>query len=186
MGGVDREAVAQRLGACAQLLKLFNESLLLMDEVDVLLHPLRSELNFIIGPRVDLDLSSSRKLRTSLLVLSRAFYYREIKPLLVQWTLLYWSPTNPRVSVNRRTHGLSFGRRHDAIRARSRTPAAGTLRSLYVMSEAGLGDVTDLSLVIVGAPQASESGPRLAGQLPAARIVQGGSSDVRATQPGVP
>ena len=98
VGGVDREAVAQRLGACAQLLKLFNESLLLMDEVDVLLHPLRSELNFIIGPRVDLDLSSSRKLRTSLLVLSRAFYYREIMPLLVQWTLLYWSPTNPRVT----------------------------------------------------------------------------------------
>ena len=132
------------LGACAQLLKLLKDSLLLMDEVDVLLHPLRSELNFPIGPRVDLDLSVSQKLGDGirwdvswhildallfaqtgilsvphssqaaldllhalaakleegyarrvlqriphLVLLSRAFYARELKPLLVQWTLLY-------------------------------------------------------------------------------------------------
>jgi Ca2+-binding EF-hand superfamily protein len=44
----------------APILKLWRSGTLIMDEVDLLLHPLRSELNFPIGPKQPLDLSPDR------------------------------------------------------------------------------------------------------------------------------
>lgn len=42
------------------MLDVWRESVLIMDEVDVLLHPLRSELNFPIGHKQPIDLSGFR------------------------------------------------------------------------------------------------------------------------------
>ena len=39
----------------AKVLGLFKQGVLLMDEVDVILHPLKSELNFPVGEKHDLD-----------------------------------------------------------------------------------------------------------------------------------
>lgn len=38
-----------------RVLALFRKSVLIMDEVDLILHPLKSELNFPIGTKLDLD-----------------------------------------------------------------------------------------------------------------------------------
>ena len=46
-------------GQCQRLLKMFRDGVLLMDEVDMLLHPLKSELNFPIGKKVEIDFSRS-------------------------------------------------------------------------------------------------------------------------------
>jgi hypothetical protein len=39
----------------AKILALFKEGVMLLDEVDLILHPLKSELNFPIGDKFDLD-----------------------------------------------------------------------------------------------------------------------------------
>ena len=39
----------------AKILQTFREGVLLLDEVDMVLHPLKSELNFPIGEKFDLD-----------------------------------------------------------------------------------------------------------------------------------
>jgi hypothetical protein len=44
----------------ANVVQLWQKGVLMMDEVDLLLHPLRSELNFPIGPKQPLDLSPHR------------------------------------------------------------------------------------------------------------------------------
>merc|ERR1711965_759020 len=46
--------------ALAQVLSLFRGACLIMDEVDLLLHPLKAELNFPIGEKHPLDLSPER------------------------------------------------------------------------------------------------------------------------------
>ena len=46
--------------ALVPVLDLWQKAFLVMDEVDVLLHPLRSELNFPIGHKVPIDLGSHR------------------------------------------------------------------------------------------------------------------------------
>lgn len=46
--------------AIAPILSLWRDGVLLMDEVDVLLHPLRSELNFPIGEKDAIDMSGPR------------------------------------------------------------------------------------------------------------------------------
>ncbi|CAK4174347.1 unnamed protein product [Aphanomyces euteiches] len=43
-----------------QILRLWQKGVLIMDEVDVLLHPLRSELNFPIGNKFPIDLAANR------------------------------------------------------------------------------------------------------------------------------
>eukprot|EP01104_Vermistella_antarctica_P011016 TRINITY_DN300_c2_g7_i1.p1 TRINITY_DN300_c2_g7~~TRINITY_DN300_c2_g7_i1.p1 ORF type:complete len:1708 (+),score=390.70 TRINITY_DN300_c2_g7_i1:360-5126(+) len=43
-----------------RILQLWKSGVLVMDEVDVLLHPLRSELNFPIGEKYPIDLAGSR------------------------------------------------------------------------------------------------------------------------------
>ena len=45
---------------CAEILKLFRTGVLLLDEVDLLLHPLKSELNWPIGMKDAIDFSSSK------------------------------------------------------------------------------------------------------------------------------
>jgi len=44
----------------ARVLSLFRDGVLIMDEVDLILHPLKSELNFPIGPKLDLDFNPLR------------------------------------------------------------------------------------------------------------------------------
>jgi hypothetical protein len=46
--------------SCAKVLSQWRQGVVIMDEVDVLLHPLRSELNFPIGEKVPVDLSGDR------------------------------------------------------------------------------------------------------------------------------
>jgi hypothetical protein len=41
---------------------ILRESLLLIDEVDLVLHPLKSELNYPIGPKEPLDCSNSQSI----------------------------------------------------------------------------------------------------------------------------
>ena len=43
-----------------QVIRLFQTGTLMMDEVDLILHPLKSELNFPVGARHDLDLAPFR------------------------------------------------------------------------------------------------------------------------------
>ncbi|RHY98210.1 hypothetical protein DYB35_004616 [Aphanomyces astaci] len=43
-----------------RILRLWQQGILIMDEVDVLLHPLRSELNFPIGNKFPIDLAANR------------------------------------------------------------------------------------------------------------------------------
>lgn len=45
----------QQAEELAKILKLFREGIMLLDEVDLILHPLKSELNFPIGEKFDLD-----------------------------------------------------------------------------------------------------------------------------------
>ena len=43
-----------------RILQLLRDGCLIMDEVDLILHPLKSELNFPIGAKHDLDFSPLR------------------------------------------------------------------------------------------------------------------------------
>ena len=45
--------------ALVNILDIWQKGVLIMDEVDVLLHPLKSELNFPIGHKQPIDLSGS-------------------------------------------------------------------------------------------------------------------------------
>ena len=48
------------LRALVEVMAVFRSSCLIMDEVDLLLHPLKSELNFPIGKKHALDVSPQR------------------------------------------------------------------------------------------------------------------------------
>lgn len=54
------KACARVVDAIAPILALWRDGVLLMDEVDVLLHPLRSELNFPIAEKDSIDMSGPR------------------------------------------------------------------------------------------------------------------------------
>ena len=47
--------LTEQVGELAKVLQTFREEVLLLDEVDMVLHPLKSELNFPIGEKFDLD-----------------------------------------------------------------------------------------------------------------------------------
>lgn len=47
--------LADQASELAKILKLFREGVMLLDEVDLILHPLKSELNFPCGDKFDLD-----------------------------------------------------------------------------------------------------------------------------------
>ena len=53
-----------------KILTLFKEGVMLLDEVDLILHPLKSELNFPIGDKFDLDGSEEGERWSSLWGLS--------------------------------------------------------------------------------------------------------------------
>jgi hypothetical protein len=63
-GSTTAQAKIPRLRAqadvCAHVLRLFKHGVLLVDEVDLVLHPLRSELNFPIGRKDALDLTQNK------------------------------------------------------------------------------------------------------------------------------
>ena len=63
-GSTTAQAKVPRLRAqadvCVQILQLFKHGVLLVDEVDLVLHPLRSELNFPIGRKDALDLTQNK------------------------------------------------------------------------------------------------------------------------------
>lgn len=68
-----------------EILKLFRSGVLLLDEVDLLLHPLKSELNWPIGEKHPIDFSRSKKFGVGLRwqmqwhVLDAIFYARDKK-----------------------------------------------------------------------------------------------------------
>ena len=49
--------IRAQLNVCVCILQLFRRSAFLMDEVDLILHPLKSELNFPVGEKEPLDLT---------------------------------------------------------------------------------------------------------------------------------
>lgn len=60
LGAVAIEAMRLESLELARLLRIFRSGRLIMDEVDLILHPLRSELNFPIGRKVPLDFEPLR------------------------------------------------------------------------------------------------------------------------------
>ena len=59
-GEKDRKELQREVRTAPRLLKLWREGVCLIDEVDVVLHPLKSELNFPIGRKEDLDFAPLR------------------------------------------------------------------------------------------------------------------------------
>lgn len=57
---VEADVEPQEVYYCAEILKLFRSGVLLLDEVDLLLHPLKSELNWPIGYKDPIDYSRSK------------------------------------------------------------------------------------------------------------------------------
>jgi hypothetical protein len=53
--GTSVEELERRLATTQEVLGLFKEGVMLLDEVDLILHPLKSELNYPTGPKFDLD-----------------------------------------------------------------------------------------------------------------------------------
>jgi len=158
---VDIDVEPQDVYYCAEILKLFNTGCLLLDEVDLLLHPLKSELNWPIGQKDPIDFSrtklgmglrwdiqwhvldaifyySKRKMSVAfkdsreaitileqisnvitqgiaakhmqytphLVLLNKAFYHKELKPLVARWQLLYLR--NKRLPTVDDKHLLSY------------------------------------------------------------------------------
>jgi hypothetical protein len=81
---LEAQALRRRLVARSRMaelltpiLNLWRRGVLIMDEVDVLLHPLRSELNFPIGHKQPIDCSGPRWL-LPIFVLDATFYAAEV------------------------------------------------------------------------------------------------------------
>ena len=73
----DSAPAVKKIGEFVKVLGLFRSGVMLLDEVDLILHPLKSELNFPIGPKFDLD-GSERGERWSLPIhLIDAIFYAE-------------------------------------------------------------------------------------------------------------
>jgi hypothetical protein len=54
-------ALRQQARLCRRVLGLFHGGVLVLDEVDLILHPLRSELNWPLGGKVPLDFTTERQ-----------------------------------------------------------------------------------------------------------------------------
>ena len=52
---VKKEEIKLQVDELSKILMMFNKGVMLLDEVDLILHPLKSELNFPIGEKFDLD-----------------------------------------------------------------------------------------------------------------------------------
>lgn len=57
---MEADVEPQEVYYCAEILKLFRTGVLLLDEVDLLLHPLKSELNWPMGYKDPIDYSRSK------------------------------------------------------------------------------------------------------------------------------
>jgi len=57
---VESTVEPQEVYYCAEILKLFHTGVLLLDEVDLILHPLKSELNWPIGEKDPIDYSRGK------------------------------------------------------------------------------------------------------------------------------
>ena len=53
-------ALREEAARCVEVLGLFRSAVLLVDEVDLVLHPLKSELNWPLGDKVPLDMTEGR------------------------------------------------------------------------------------------------------------------------------
>jgi hypothetical protein len=60
MSKEDILAAKSQLGCCERIFSIFRESVEIMDEVDIILHPLKSELNWPLGLKDPLDFTQSR------------------------------------------------------------------------------------------------------------------------------
>lgn len=69
------EELKNQSSELAKILRLFNEGIMLLDEVDLILHPLKSELNFPIGDKFDLDGSEEGERWGLPIHLMDAFFY---------------------------------------------------------------------------------------------------------------
>jgi hypothetical protein len=54
------EETKKQAGICVEIFKILKKSIEIMDEVDILLHPLKSELNWPLGHKEPLDFTRSR------------------------------------------------------------------------------------------------------------------------------
>lgn len=57
MSASDLESIRNQAIICCEIFEIFKSSIEIMDEVDLLLHPLRSELNWPLGKKAPLDFS---------------------------------------------------------------------------------------------------------------------------------
>lgn len=76
---------------CTEILKLFNDGVLLLDEVDLILHPLKSELNWPIGEKNPIDYTRSKKFGIGLRWdtqwhLLDAIFYAQTKKMAVMFS----------------------------------------------------------------------------------------------------
>lgn len=70
------EALKLQATELSKILSLFKEGVMLLDEVDLILHPLKSELNFPIGDKHDLDGSEEgERWGLPIHLLDALFYY---------------------------------------------------------------------------------------------------------------
>ena len=58
-GGVDKDALHMQAARAVQLQQVWRRAVAVIDEVDVVLHPLRSELNWPLGDKYALDLAAA-------------------------------------------------------------------------------------------------------------------------------
>ncbi len=54
-GSIESYHLREQIDLCEQIFKIFRTGVLILDEVDLVLHPLKSELNFPIGQRSQID-----------------------------------------------------------------------------------------------------------------------------------
>jgi len=67
-----------------RVLRLFKKGVMLLDEVDLILHPLRSELNFPIGQKFDLDLADDgARWSLPMHLLDAIFFHKTSKYILL-------------------------------------------------------------------------------------------------------
>ena len=61
-------SLAQQAAECDKVLRLFKEGALILDEVDLILHPLKSELNWPLGRKEPLDFTKNKSALTRTLL----------------------------------------------------------------------------------------------------------------------
>ena len=59
VGSVDKDALHMQAGRAVQLQQVWRRAVAVIDEVDVVLHPLRSELNWPLGDKYALDFAAA-------------------------------------------------------------------------------------------------------------------------------